>query len=110
MAPANSSLNRSKSNNLADWDRYFDIFAENQYAMYVLIGADKRAKKLFDNCKEKNLYSMWANELLYSGIKDKQSFISILKENMKPVYDSAKMMGYGIWNSDMFIGSEALLK
>lgn len=106
LAPTNSSLNRSKSNSLPDWDLYFSTFSENQYSMYCLILKDKKARELFNNCKEKNLYSLWANELLYSGEKDKISFITILKENMKPIYDSAKMLGYDVWNNSMYKGDE----
>lgn len=104
LIPAHSSLNRSKSNNLPDWDLYFNDFAENQYKMFSLILTDKKAKELFNNCKDKNLYTLWASDLLYSGKKNKEQFVEILRENMKPIYDSAKMLGYEVWNRNMYKG------
>lgn len=100
LVPVDSSSNRSKSNNLPDWDLYFDAYSKNQYAMYSLIVEDSKANYLFEKCKSKNLYSMWANELLYNGKKDEDTFVSILRDNMKPIYDSAKILGYGVWNNN----------
>lgn len=108
LVPVDSSSNRSKSNNLPDWDLYFDAFSKNQYAMYSLILEDNRAHYLFEKCKSKNLYSMWANELLYTGNKDEDTFVSILRDNVKPIYDSAKMLGYGVWNNEKYKGDLTL--
>ncbi len=104
LSPVASSLNRSKSNNLADWDLYFESFADNQFKMYNLVLNDSRAKILFEHCKKNNLYSIWANELLYTGSNSKDSFVKILKDNMKPVYDSAELLGYSVWNASMYKG------
>lgn len=104
LSPVASSLNRSKSNNLADWDLYFESFADNQFKMYNLVLNDLKAKTLFERCKKNNLYSIWANELLYTGNNSKDSFIKILKDNMKPVYDSAELLGYPVWNASMYKG------
>lgn len=104
LSPVASSLNRSKSNNLADWNLYFETFADNQYKMYDLVLNDLNAKKLFERCRKNNLYSIWANELLYTGNNNKESFKKTLKDNMKPVYDSAEMLGYPIWNASMYKG------
>lgn len=98
LIPAESSINHSKSNNLPDWERYFDPFAHNQYRMYSLVLDDDNARKLFDSCREDNLYSMWASELLYAGYRDRDQFFKILNENVCPLYNSALIQGYEVWS------------
>ena len=44
-----------------------------------------------------NLFSLWANELLYVDGKTEEEFKSTLENNMKPVYMSAFIQGYEIW-------------
>lgn len=104
LVPTNNSMNRSKSNNLPDWDLYFNRFAENQFILFETVLEDKKAKMLFDKCKINNVLSIWATDLLYSGSRDKNCFITILQENMKPIYDSAKYLGYNIWNKSQYKG------
>lgn len=100
LMPVKNSINRSKSNSLPDWDKYFNPFADNQYKMYSLVLDDDNAKMLFDNCRENNLYSIWASELLYTGNRDRDQFYKILNENVWPVYNSARIQGYKVWNMD----------
>ena len=100
LMPMDSSLNSSKSNKLPKWDPFFDRFAQNQYGMYRLITDESRPefRKRYVACFKDNLHCIWASRELYCAGNSREQFFSILEKNMRPVYDSARRQGYGIWN------------
>lgn len=98
LIPMNASLNRSKSNSLPDWDLFFRPMANLQYRMYATVCEKPGLEKLFDDCKINNLNSIWANEKLYVRSNTKEVFVGVLEENLKPIYESAKLQGYRMWN------------
>ena len=97
LIPVDGAVNESKSNSLPSWDDYFPRFATNQYFLYRAIYDSEQGMKLFNQCKRANLFSLWANELLYVDGKTEEEFKSTLENNMKPVYMSAFIQGYEIW-------------
>ena len=97
LMPMVSSLNSQKSNNLAEWDKFFKGFAENQFKMYELVCERDGIRSLFEKCYKDNLHSIWAQQDLYKAGAKKNEFIEILSKNMRPVYDSAKRQGYSVW-------------
>ncbi len=40
---------------------------------------------------------MWAVENLYIPGNTEEQFTNILEHNLRPVYDAAKLQGYGLW-------------
>lgn len=101
LVPMESSLNSSKSNKLPRWEPYFGEFAGRQYGMYQEVQKSDMLFKLFHECYRDNLVSIWASEELYQpGISEKK-FVNILEKNMRPIYESARVQGYGMWNIDV---------
>ena len=98
LSPVNGTLNASKSNKLPDWDRYFHEFAQNQYFLYHAVFEYEDIRKKFENCRRDNLVSIWANEELYIQGNCEEKFVNILEQHLKPIYDSARIQGYLIWN------------
>lgn len=98
LLPMDSSLNCSKSNKLPDWNEYFIPFASNQYLLYDYVFNQNIHVDKFKNCQRDNLIAIWANEELYVPNLDRPRFIEILDQHLKPIYDSARVQGYSIWN------------
>lgn len=99
LMPMDPSLNGAKSNHLPKWEPFFNLFAENQYLMYRLIHERSGIHKKFEACYRDNLHSIWAANELYRKGNSREKFCNILKENMRPVYDSARRQGYEIWKN-----------
>ncbi|MGD9567781.1 MAG: HNH endonuclease domain-containing protein [Sedimentibacter sp.] len=99
LMPMNSSLNSSKSNNLPKWDRYFKLFAHNQFIMNQLVLSNESVKTIFLECQRDNLVMPWSLEELYLQGQQEEVFISVLEKNLRPIYDSARMQGYNIWSA-----------
>lgn len=97
LMPMDSSLNSSKSNRLPKWNPFFRIFAENQYLMYRMIHEQPKIYDRFEACYRDNLHSIWAVRELYRKGNSQERFCNILRENMRPVYDSARRQGYEVW-------------
>ena len=99
LVPMESSLNSSKNNKLPRWEIYFKRFADRQFGMYSQVQQSDILLKLFYECRRDNLASIWASEELYQPGISEEKFMNILDNNMKPIYDSACVLGYGVWNS-----------
>ena len=75
-----------------------NITALNEVLRLLRIAQDLPAKE--------NLNSMWAVEMLYISNNLEERFISTLEQHLRPIYDSAKMQGYGIWDSANVTGGK----
>ena len=100
LIPMSKSLNSSKNNKLPLWDDFFKPFAEYQFYLYSLVFKNENdiLKSKFNKCKVNNLNAIWANESLYVRDNSRDTFINILEHNLRPIYDSALLQGYDIWN------------
>ena len=98
LMPMDSSLNIIKSNKLPLWDPFFERFAANQYRMYELVNQKPELHKMFEGCYRDNLHSIWAGQELYRPGNSRELFYNVLRQNMRPVYDSARRQGYEIWD------------
>ncbi len=103
LVPMLKTLNSSKNNKLPQWKDFFLPFANYQYYMFDKVFnnseccSNNELKKQFEACKRNNLNSNWALESLYvDGIRS-TTFIKVLKKHIKPVYDSACLLGYEPW-------------
>ena len=97
LIPMDSSLNSSKSNYLPKGNKYFESFAGNQYSMYQDVIKYDKIHDAFNKCQRDNLVMPWSLEELYTPACDRNSFYCVLENNLKNVYDSARMQGYEIW-------------
>ncbi len=103
LIPMSRSLNSSKNNKLPSWETFFIPFARYQFYLYGLIlpqDADRRSQLLFrkfEKCRKNNLNAIWASEKLYKGGNTEEQFMNILSDNLKPIYEAAKLQGYDIW-------------
>lgn len=104
LIPMSKSLNSSKNNRLPSWDEYFEPFAHYQYYLYSLIFPEDELKKSaflidkFEMCRKNNVNTIWASEALYIPGNTKTQFVNILSHNLKPIYESAQLQGYDMWN------------
>lgn len=103
LTPMRRHLNSSKNNNLPAWNEFFEPFARYQYYLYRLIFPDERSSqseiliKKFNKCRKNNLNAIWASETLYIPGNSTTQFVNILERNMKPIYEAARLQGYGTW-------------
>lgn len=104
LTPMSKSLNSSKNNRLPSWDEYFEPFAHYQYYLYSLVFPEDESKKSaflidkFEKCRKNNVNAIWESEALYIPGNTKTQFVNILSHNLKPIYESAQMQGYDMWN------------
>lgn len=96
LMPMDSFKNSKKNNRLLDL--FFPKFADNQFILYEKLHEKPGVHKLYEACYRDNLHSIWANQELYRKGNTKEEFCVILDKNMHPVYDSARIQGYQIWN------------
>lgn len=97
LIPCNSSVNRSKSNNLPDWNSYFNPMANLEFELYENIHKYDSIHTLFNKCKVKNLQALWAIDELYIPNNTKEIFVNKLESHLHPLYESAKLQGYRQW-------------
>ena len=105
LTPMRKSLNSSKNNKLPSWNDFFYSFARYQYYLYSLVfpkHAEEQSRLLkgrFEKCRKNNINAIWAAENLYIAGNTEEQFVNILRHNLKPVYDAARLQGYYVWNT-----------
>lgn len=102
LVPMSKNLNSSKSNRLPQWDPFFTKFADYQYYLYSLLNNKKLSGHealmiQYDKCKKYNVNAIWALEKLYISGNDESVFKNVLYDNMKTVYEAAKLQQYELW-------------
>lgn len=97
LHPTTKSINSQKSNNLPNWDRYFDGLSHIEYLSYSLMQTNEDVHKKFDKCIKKHLNSPSIEGRLYAKNLLESEFKERLSEIMLPVYQSAKSAGFREW-------------
>ena len=97
LVPSNASVNRSKSNNLPEWNLYFNKMASMEYDLYKSVVEYDSIHTLFEKCYAKNLQSLWAVEELYVKGNTEDVFKHKLEAHLHPLYEAARMQGYREW-------------
>ena len=97
LTPMEKRLNSSKNNRLPEWDSYFPGLAGIQYYLYRIIFSNTGIRKQFDKCRRDNLNAIWASETLFVDGNTQERFTNILEHNLKPLHESARLQGYGMW-------------
>lgn len=97
LNPTTKSINSSKSNNLPDWDIYFEKLAHQEYQSYELMWKYNKVHEEFEKCAIEHInnediyYRVYREGLAYA------EFMGELKSIILPVYQSAKNCGFGNW-------------
>lgn len=95
LTPSQRTSNSQKSNNLPDWETYFSGFLSIQHQLKRNIQAEEQIYDLFEKCRNDNLNTLWAGNL-YQIAADTE-FDKTIEENMKPIWQAAKLQGYATW-------------
>lgn len=109
LMPVNASLNSSKRDKLPNWENYFIRFAHNQFKLNELVHTYDRLARLFEECRRDNLNALWSVEELYIKNIEQDRFMRVLENRLKPIYDSARTQGYGIWSRVDIENSRSLM-
>lgn len=104
LMPVDATINSSKKDKLADWNKYFNSFAQNQFLLNEVVYKYSEIRKIFVSCQRDNLNAIWSTEELYLRGIEKVQFIKILEERLRPIYDSARIQGYLIWRDELARG------
>lgn len=86
--------------------RYISLLNQDtalQYKMYETVFSHEQIQKVFEKCRRDNLNAMWAVENLYIPGNTEEQFTNILEHNLRPVYDAAKLQGYGLWRYSDYV-------
>lgn len=97
LHPTTKSINSSKSNSLPSWTLYFNSLGELEYRAYELKKQNEMVAREFQKIAPYHLNNPEICNQLYEDDLDKASFIERLEHVVKPVYESAQMLGFKEW-------------
>lgn len=100
LHPTTRSINSSKSNSLPSWSMYFPALGELEYRAYELMNQNEAVAQEFQKIAPYHLNNQEIRNQLYEKGLDKNSFIERLEHVIKPVYESAQMLGFQEWVYD----------
>ena len=100
LAPASASVNASKSDRLPDWDRFFGALAAEQYFLYRAVERSEAVRRAFEKCRRDNLSDESAAAALTAEGLSEKAFRSALADHLHPVWETARLQGYPVWNPD----------
>lgn len=97
LSPTTKSINSSKSNNLPDWDSYFDRLVKQEYQSYRLLWKYDVVHKEFDKCAREHINNEEIKYRIFRKDLGIEEFSNGLKLVILPVYQSAQNCGFGNW-------------
>lgn len=97
LHPTTRSINSSKSNNLPDWNKYFPLLGELEYASYRLMWEKEKIHCEFEKCAREHLNNQDIRQRLYRQGLSRKEFEHNLEEVLGPVYQSAENAGFSKW-------------
>jgi len=98
LSPATRSINGSKSSRLPVWDVYFPRLEALQYRAYQMVWRYEKIHEIFDSCCREHVNSDEERMKLYQEGLREEVFAANLEEILLPVYQSARNIGFGVWN------------
>ncbi|MDO4557278.1 MAG: HNH endonuclease domain-containing protein [Lachnospiraceae bacterium] len=101
LHPTTRTINSSKSNNLPDWDIYFQSLSKIEFAAYKLVWEHEKIHDAFDKCVREHINSADVQYKLYRQGVDFQEFTCNLEEIMHPIYQAAQNVGFRRWKYDI---------
>lgn len=97
LSPTTKSINSSKSNNLPEWNRYFEPLCMQEYDSYKMIRANDRVHDEFEKLSKEHLNNGEIKHKLYEEEISEEEFSERLEDVIYPVYQSAKNSGFENW-------------
>ena len=97
LNPTTKSINSSKSNNLPDWDKYFERLVQQEYQSYQLLWKYEAVHNEFDKCAKEHINSDDIRYRVYREGLQFNEFAYGLESVLRPVYQSAQNCGFGRW-------------
>ncbi|MBO4679709.1 MAG: hypothetical protein J5626_08565 [Lachnospiraceae bacterium] len=97
LNPTTKSINSSKSNNLPEWDIYFEPLCELEYKAHELSFTNAKVTAAFNKCADYHVNNDEIRRALYSEQLERAEFSTRLEKVLRPVYDSAKNCGFREW-------------
>lgn len=101
LNPTTKSINSSKSNNLPDWDTYFERLARQEYQSYQMMWKYDAVHKEFEKCAKEHINNDDIRYRVYRAGLGIDEFTNELKSIILPVYQSAQNCGFGSWQYQM---------
>lgn len=97
LNPTTKSINSSKSNNLPDWNTYFEKLVRQEYQSYQMLWKYDAVHKEFDKCAKEHINNDDIRYRIYRKGLEFTEFASELEAIILPVYQSAKNCGFTNW-------------
>jgi hypothetical protein len=97
LHPTTRSINSSKSNSLPSWKKYFEPLGELEYRAYRMQSEYALIAQEFNKIATYHLNNQEIRNKLYADGLDRNSFIGRLEHVIKPVYESAQILGFKEW-------------
>ncbi len=97
LNPTTKSINSSKSNNLPDWETYFERLAHQEYQSYEMIWKYESVHNEFEKCAKEHINSDDVRYRVYRQGLTYPEFLEELKTIILPVYQSARNCGFHNW-------------
>lgn len=97
LHPTLKSINSAKSNNLPEWDTYFEKLVHQEYKAYTLIWKYDAAFEQFVRCAREHINSEEVKCYLYKEDLALTEFGTRLEKVLLPVYQAAKNSGFHEW-------------
>lgn len=97
LSPTTQSINSSKSNNLPNWDTYFNKLVKLEYQSYKLIWEKDMIHKEFEKVAKNHVNSDDVWYRLYRENVELNEFAGELQTVLLPVYKSAERCGFRDW-------------
>ena len=97
LNPTTKSINSSKSNNLPDWDTYFDRLVKQEFQSYKLMWKYDKVHAEFERCAKEHINSENIRYRVYREGLEYNQFAGELRSIILPVYQSAQNCGFNNW-------------
>ncbi len=97
LNPTTKSINSSKSNNLPDWNTYFEKLVRQEYQSYKMLWKYDAVHKEFDKCAKEHINNDDIRYRIYRKGLEFTEFAGELESIILPVYQSAKNCGFTNW-------------
>lgn len=72
------------------------IYSQSELNMENIFDYSK-VREEFEKCRRDNVNAIWAADTLYVEGNSRERFTSILEQNLRPVYEAARLQGYRCW-------------
>lgn len=97
LNPTTKNINSAKSNNLPDWDSYFNKLVKQEYQAYQLMWQYDSVYHEFEECAKDHVNNQDVLYRVYRKDLKLPEFSGELESIILPVYQSAKNCGFRNW-------------